>query len=87
MLPTLRNGETVLINRLIYIFTKPNIGDIVAVKDPGDRKILIKRIVKISSRKYFVEGDNKEHSTDSRRFGMLSRKDIIGKMIYHRKHH
>jgi len=31
---------------------------------------------------YFVEGDNKEESIDSRLFGMITEKSIIGKVIY-----
>lgn len=82
MLPTLKPGDHVLVNRMSYIFKLPRKDDIVAVKDPRDGKILIKRITKIKGSKYFVTGDNKEESTDSRKFGMLDMSDIIGKVIY-----
>jgi len=81
MLPTLHSGDKVLVNRLVYLFFSAKVGETVALKDPRDGKILIKRIIKINSGKYFVEGDNKFHSTDSRKFGMLEKKDIIGKVI------
>lgn len=81
MLPAFRDGDIVLVNRLAYVFNKPQIGDVVAVKDPRDKKVLIKRIEKIVNRSYFVIGDNKLHSTDSREFGMIGKNLIIGKVI------
>jgi len=47
-----------------------------------ESKFLIKRISKIDGEKYFVSGDNKKDSMDSRRFGWILKKDIIGKVIY-----
>ena len=81
MEPTFCSGDIVLVNRLAYVFRSPTVGEIVAVKDPRDKKVLIKRIAKVTQGKYFVVGDNKEHSTDSREFGMIERSDIIGKVV------
>lgn len=89
MSPTLQSGQIVLVNRIPYLFSKPKLSDIVALKDPRDGKILIKRISKINSAKqnlrYFVVGDNKAESTDSRGFGWITKKDIIGKVVYNSK--
>ncbi|HUQ84699.1 MAG TPA: nickel-type superoxide dismutase maturation protease [Candidatus Limnocylindrales bacterium] len=82
MSPTLKPGQNVLVSRMSYLIAKPKIGDIIAVKDPGDGKTIIKRISEVKNNKYFVLGDNKEHSTDSRKFGMLDRQNIIGKVIF-----
>ncbi len=82
MHPVLRDGNYVLINRLAYILSSPKIADLIAARDPRDGKTLIKRITKINNGLYFVEGDNKKASTDSRNFGWLRRKNIIGKVIY-----
>jgi nickel-type superoxide dismutase maturation protease len=82
MSPTLLPGQIILINRLSYLFAKPQKGDVIAVTDPRDKKVLIKRITQIISNQYFVEGDNKKHSTDSRVFGMIRKQDIVGKVIY-----
>src|SRR6185437_6188213 len=79
MKPTISAGETVLVNRAVYLFKKPQTGDIVALHDPRGGKILIKRITKKSGTNYFVEGDNKTASTDSRLFGWVGKRDIIGK--------
>lgn len=81
MSPTFEAGEVVLVNRLTYWFSPPEIGDVVAVRDPRNRKVLIKRITGIEGQRYFVQGDNKKYSTDSRVFGMIGRLDIIGKVI------
>ena len=82
MLPTLKTGDMVLVNKVVYWFSSPKKNDLVAVRDPRDRKTLIKRIIKIEGKSYFVQGDNKNSSTDSRVFGMIGKQDIIGKIIY-----
>ena len=81
MTPTLMEGDIVFINRLAYLWHNPRIHDIVAVRDPRDGKIIIKRITQIEGKHYFVQGDNKQYSTDSREFGMIDRSDILGKML------
>lgn len=86
MQPTLEEGSTVLVNRLAYLFKDPQIGEIVAIKNPTGREVLIKRISRVEnaakqSKKYFVLGDNKNYSTDSRKFGMIEKKKIIGKVL------
>lgn len=80
MEPQIKNGEQVLISFIPYFFEKPKVNDIVAFKDGGN-KILIKRIIQISKLGYFVQGDNKTDSLDSRKFGRITRKQIIGKII------
>jgi nickel-type superoxide dismutase maturation protease len=86
MLPNLHEGDAVLVNRLSYLLHEPKTNNIVALKDPRDGKTLIKRIVKIDSAKqnakYFVLGDNPKESTDSRSFGWITKKDIIGKVVH-----
>ena len=80
MEPTITAGETLLVNRLSYLFTNPKENDIIAFHDPRDGKILIKRITKKNGTKYFVQGDNKNSSTDSRVFGMIGKSAIVGKV-------
>ena len=81
MSPMLVAGEIIFVNRLSYFFTRLQINDIVALHDPRDGKVLIKRIIKIEGKGYFVQGDNKNSSTDSRVFGMITRLAILGKVI------
>jgi len=81
MEPILKNGESVLVSSVPYLFKNPKIDDIVAFKEKAG-KILIKRIKTCKNGKYFVKGDNKKDSFDSRDFGFVSRKLILGKLIY-----
>ncbi len=81
MEPTLHDGQIVLLNKLAYFFSLPKEKDIVALRDPRDKKILIKRIIKKEKNKFFVQGDNKAESTDSRKFGMIGKNDILGKVF------
>lgn len=79
MEPAILQGQTVLVSSIPYLFSKPKSGDIVAFK--REEKIFIKRIARIEGQKYFITGDNKNDSMDSRKFGWISRKAIIGKII------
>jgi signal peptidase I len=84
MEPTIKNGESVLASGIPYLFSKPKVGDIVVFRRGG--KVFIKRVVKIDPSsdgdRYFVKGDNEKDSLDSRVFGWIERKDIIGKLIH-----
>ncbi len=85
MEPALLNGGIVFVSSIPYLFSKPKVGDIVAFKI--DNKVLIKRIMKInpspsSGEKYFVKGDNKSDSLDSKSIGLINKKDILGKVWF-----
>ncbi len=80
MEPTYKQGDQILIIR--YFFTQLKINDIVVVKDIVENKKILKRIKKISGGKYFVLGDNEKESTDSRSFGWIKKKHILGKMLW-----
>ena len=77
MEPYFKNNDKILAVKKYFILIKVN--DVVIVKFKN--KILIKRVIKIKDKKYFLKGDNIKHSTDSRNFGLIQNKDIIGKMI------
>lgn len=80
MSPTLKEGQDVLVFNWAHLFIQPKVGDMVVVKI--GRKEVLKRIQKVSDREYFVAGDNPKDSFDSRKFGLIKRSDIIGKVIY-----
>ncbi len=82
MEPTLKEGDNVLVNRLFYFFRKPKIDDIIVLKYPKNNMYLIKRVKKVDNNKYFVLGDNLKESIDSRDFGWISKKEIIGKVWF-----
>ncbi len=81
MEPQIKNKNTVLVSSILYLFKNPKVGDIVAFKN-FDGKILIKRITKKQTGNFFIEGDNKKDSLDSKNFGMISKDKILGKVIY-----
>jgi signal peptidase I len=124
MSPTLENFGNYWLNRLAYIRSEPQQCDIVALKDPRDNTLLVKRIIAmpgqsvylnhgkvyVDSRllsepylpdktptyayekneseffivgkdKFFVMGDNRNNSTDSRTFGAVPRQNILGKVV------
>ena len=59
------------------------VGEVVVVErevHPG--VFLIKRLVRIESEKYWVEGDNKSVSTDSRQWGAIHGEEILGKVLF-----
>lgn len=79
MKPTLSEGSKVLASSLPFIFSKPKTGDIIAFKKFD--KVFIKRIRNIKDDEYFLKGDNDKDSYDSGNFGLVYRKNIIGKVI------
>lgn len=80
MEPAIKNKQHVLISKIPYFFSEPSVKEIVAFKK--NQKILIKRIVRKIGDKYFLAGDNSKDSLDSRSFGLVSKNDILGKVIY-----
>lgn len=81
MEPQFKNGDKILASFLPFIIKNPRINDIVIFKNKKN-KIFIKRIKKINNNKYFVEGDNKNDSKDSRIFGKILKNQILGKFIF-----
>ncbi len=79
MFPALKDGDLVLINPYADLC----VGDIVLAQHPFKQSVkIIKRIAEISSdEKYFLVGDNAPESTDSRTFGAVSVKNILGKAM------
>ncbi|HLA94930.1 MAG TPA: nickel-type superoxide dismutase maturation protease [Pyrinomonadaceae bacterium] len=79
MEPTLKSGDRVLVDPKAPI--RP--GDIVLTDHPFKSSIrLIKRLVSIEADgRIFLAGDNAAESSDSRIFGVISRKHLVGKVV------
>ncbi len=82
MLPTLKDGDVVLINTHEYQKREPDSSDIVLLESPVKKDLLIvKRVAHIDQDGLlFLVGDNPEESTDSRSFGLVAREKIKGKV-------
>jgi signal peptidase I len=124
MYPTLTDSGHYWLNRFSYLVNEPQQNDIIALKDPRDNTLEVKRIIAmpgqsvyinngrvyvngrlleepylpaktptyayekspneficIGNNEFFVMGDNRNNSTDSRTFGAVPRQNIIGKVI------
>ena len=124
MEPTLQNHEYIIVNKLQYVVSSPQRGDIIVFKWPEDTsQDFVKRVIGIPGdtvtvsasgqvtvdgvnlnepyvndltnpyrprtwtlgpNQYFVMGDNRGDSSDSRAWGPVPRSDIIGRadMVY-----
>jgi len=82
MLPLFLPGEEILIDPNAYNKSKPEIDDVVAIAHPSKSElIIVKRIKEISEdNQYFLIGDNLVESTDSRHWGTVSQRQIVGKV-------
>ena len=79
MQPSLHPGDRVIAFTDKHSLQRIMENELVIAKNPAGKTIL-KRVQKIHGNKFFLTGDNKEESTDSREFGLLERERIIGKV-------
>jgi len=80
MAPNLKNGQYVVTEKLSQLFFDFQIGNMVIIKLASGKKI-IKRITAKTGDNYFVEGDNKDYSIDSRHFGFIDKENILSNVI------
>jgi nickel-type superoxide dismutase maturation protease len=80
MQPALRPGDRLLVGQWLRV----RAGDIVLVRDPQDRSSFgVKRVSSVQANgDVVVLGDNPNVSRDSRHFGPVARRSIVGKVIY-----
>ncbi len=95
MLPTLQDKQIIFVNKTAYWKNAPQNGDIVIVREPIDNVQVVKRIVGtpgaaitiedktfiLKEDEYYIEGDNRDNSIDSRAYGPIRSERIIGKVI------
>ncbi|CAN5834910.1 nickel-type superoxide dismutase maturation protease [soil metagenome] len=76
MLPNLKSGDCVIFNPEL----NPEIGDIILFHHPFIQNLkVVKRVSEITLEgNYIVRGDNSQESTDSRSYGAILAKDVLG---------
>jgi len=89
MEPLCKEGDFVLLDKLSYLVFRPRVGDVVVLFHPREDRLILKYIMRekaVGSHSfYWVEGLNKESSSDSRSFGWVPREAILGKAMVIRK--
>lgn len=77
MAPSVSEGDVVFASSLFH--SRP--GDIAIVRDPlNAKRLLIKRVLRVEKESCWVEGDNKELSCDSRQFGYIPLRLVLGRV-------
>ena len=80
MWPALKPGNSVISFNWYYLLFRLKPNDLIVAK--LNNKLLIKRVRKLDGGdKVWIEGDNKNESTDSRTFGWIRKSDLVGKVI------
>jgi signal peptidase I len=80
MQPLLKPGQIVWVFNWAYLFSSPKVGEIVVARLRG--RNLVKRIGANLEGKLKLVGDNQHDSWDSNQLGTVTRKDIIGKVLF-----
>lgn len=85
LLPVYQDGDFVIVSKIPYLFGPIRPGDVIAFRHER-YGIMIKQVESISpgQDQIYVVGTQK-NSIDSRRFGLISRRDVLGKAVWHIK--
>ncbi|MEK7535815.1 MAG: signal peptidase I [Patescibacteria group bacterium] len=92
MSPTFENGDYLIVDELTFRVRDPKQNEVIIFKYPKDpSKFFIKRVIGLpgdtvdgdvlEADEYFVEGDNRNASSDSRIWGPVPRDLIVGRPI------
>ncbi len=81
--PAFREGDFVVVSKIPFLFRRLREGDVVVFRHEH-YGVMIKRVASFDPDmdEVFVLGEG-ENSTDSRRFGPISRRSVLGKVIWH----
>lgn len=76
MEPTLRDGQRSL---FVRPYRSVRVGDIILLRHSGE--LMIKRVTETRDGMIWVLGDNREESTDSRKFGWIGSCEVVGLFV------
>lgn len=87
MKPTLEPGNLILVDTWYYHHEQPKPGDVIVfTRSPTDSAVFVKRVHPLPKafashpNGIYVLGDNRDFSTDSRQFGLIDTKNVIGQV-------
>lgn len=79
MIPVLQPGDRLVVLRTPVLEE----GDIVALRDPEEvTRVLVKRVSRLEAEAIEVLGDDAGASRDSRHFGLVARRLVIGRATF-----
>lgn len=79
MSPALRPGDRLL----ILMWGLPRVNEVVVARDPEARdRYLVKRVAAVADGGYVLLGDNAAVSRDSRTFGPVDRRLLVGRVVW-----
>jgi signal peptidase I len=84
MEPALHAGDFVIVDRKAFSHRLPRPGDVILASDPREpSRTLVKRVTWVDLHgQLWLEGDNLEGSTDSRAFGSVPSRDLMGRVVF-----
>ncbi|HEY5476107.1 MAG TPA: nickel-type superoxide dismutase maturation protease [Tepidiformaceae bacterium] len=84
MEPALHAGDYVVVDRKAFARRLPRPGDVVLAADPREpSRTLVKRVTWVDLHgQLWLEGDNPRESTDSRVFGRVPPRGLVGRVVF-----
>lgn len=84
MQPAIRPGQVIVVNRLAFRIRSPKRGDVVVAQHPAQPDlIVVKRLTGDNGDgRYILRGDNSDRSLDSRHYGAISPRQILGRVVF-----
>ncbi len=79
MLPVLAAGDRLL----VVVTRRVRAGDVVVVRDPAEPgRLVVKRVLRVAAGAIEVRGDNAAASRDSRDYGPVPRRLVVGRACW-----
>lgn len=84
MEPAIGPGQIVVVNRLAFRIHAPEAGDVVVAHHPlRPDQVVVKRLTgDTGDGRYILRGDNSDRSLDSRHYGAISPRHILGRVVF-----
>lgn len=80
MEPQYSEGSLLFVSKFLRRFVRRK--SVVVAADPRSGRNILKRVEQIKGGKIYLSGDNSSMSTDSREFGPVEKKSILGKVLF-----